>query len=234
MYNTNIPSNQELPSTGKLIKSTILAAVAAGALLVTVVLPAEYGIDPTGIGETIGLKKMGEIRISLAEEAAEEVAEELAAKKTATLAVAEATSNTISTKVDDAITTTETALAETKAPVVVAEEIQPATNILNHEMQITLKPNEGTEIKVKMDKQKQVSYLWWTDGGRANFDIHGDSKALKIKYHNYSKGSEQKSEGVLEAAFDGYHGWFWRNRTSETLTVTLQTNGEYSEIIHVK
>ena len=57
MYNSNNPEDSELPSTSKLIKSTILAAVVAGVLLVTVVMPAEYGIDPTGIGNAIGLKK---------------------------------------------------------------------------------------------------------------------------------------------------------------------------------
>jgi hypothetical protein len=64
--NTNIPTERELPSTQKLVKSTILAAATAAVLLVTVVMPAEYGIDPTGIGNLIGLKKMGEIRVSLA------------------------------------------------------------------------------------------------------------------------------------------------------------------------
>ncbi len=67
---TRIPTEQELPSSKRLIKSTILAAVTAGILLVTIVMPAEYGIDPTGIGHLIGLKKMGEIRVSLDKEAA--------------------------------------------------------------------------------------------------------------------------------------------------------------------
>jgi len=74
MYNKNIPANAELPSTKKLVKSTILASVVAGALLITTVLPAEYGIDPTGIGSMLGLQKMGEIKTSLAAEAAEETA----------------------------------------------------------------------------------------------------------------------------------------------------------------
>jgi len=26
------------------------------------------------------------------------------------------------------------------------------------------------------------------------------------------------------------HGWFWRNRTSESLTVTLRTSGQYTEL----
>ena len=61
-----------------------------------------------------------------------------------------------------------------------------------------------------------------------------NSKALSIDYHGYEKGSEQTKEGVIEAAFDGNHGWFWRNRTSETITVTLKTSGEYTEIKEMK
>ena len=116
----------------------------------------------------------------------------------------------------------------------VSEPTVPEPTLMSHEMQVTLAPDEGTEIKVSMMKGKKVQYTWWTDGGRANFDVHGNSKELKIKYHNYSKGSEQKSEGTLEAAFDGNHGWFWRNRTAKTLTVTLQTSGEYTDIKHLK
>ena len=70
MYNSNTPTNQDLPSTGKLIKSTIIAAIVAGVLLVTVVMPSEYGIDPTGVGKALGLTEMGDIKTSLAEDAA--------------------------------------------------------------------------------------------------------------------------------------------------------------------
>ena len=41
-------------SAPQLIKATAVALLAAGALLVTTVLPAEYGIDPTGIGKALG------------------------------------------------------------------------------------------------------------------------------------------------------------------------------------
>src|SRR3546814_2926708 len=70
MYNSNIPSKSELPSTGKLITSTVIAMATAGMLLVTVVLPSEYAIDPTGVGRVLGLTEMGEIKTQLAEEAA--------------------------------------------------------------------------------------------------------------------------------------------------------------------
>ena len=207
MKNKNIPTNTELPSMGKLLKSTILAIIMASVILVTVVLPAEYGIDPTGIGDAIGLLKMGEIKVSLAEEAAAE-------------------------KVSDKIpvsNSTNDASSETEAP---SEQVpsQAISNIRIDEITFSLAPNEGKEIKLVMAKGEQVDYVWWTDGGKANFDTHADSKELQIKYHGYGKGSLERSEGMLEAAFDGQHGWFWRNRTSQPMNVTLQINGEYSEI----
>jgi poly(3-hydroxybutyrate) depolymerase len=74
MYNANKPDTSELPSTGKLLKSTGIAALIATVLLVTVVLPAEYGIDPTRIGSLLGLTEMGRIKMQLAAEAEAEEA----------------------------------------------------------------------------------------------------------------------------------------------------------------
>jgi len=79
-------------------------------------------------------------------------------------------------------------------------------------------------------KGGKVSYQWKTSNGRANFDVHGDSKKHRIDYFNYSKGSTVSDAGVLEAEFDGNHGWFWRNRTGETMTITLEVEGEFTEM----
>jgi len=35
---------------------------------------------------------------------------------------------------------------------------------------------------------------------------------------------------VLEAAFTGNHGWFWRNRGQADVKVTLRTAGDYTDI----
>ena len=45
----------KLPSNKQLLKATALAIAVAGVILVTAVLPAEYGIDPTGVGKRLGL-----------------------------------------------------------------------------------------------------------------------------------------------------------------------------------
>ena len=54
---TATPDNSPLPTLPQLGKATGLAALAAAAILTVAVLPAEYGIDPTGIGALLGLKK---------------------------------------------------------------------------------------------------------------------------------------------------------------------------------
>lgn len=44
-----------LPSNRSLIKASLIAVAIAALLLVTAILPAEYGIDPTGLGRKLGL-----------------------------------------------------------------------------------------------------------------------------------------------------------------------------------
>ena len=70
MYNTDMPTRNELPSSAQLVRSTIIAAIVALVLLVTVVMPSEYALDPTGAGRLLGLTAMGEIKVQLVEEAA--------------------------------------------------------------------------------------------------------------------------------------------------------------------
>ena len=211
MKNKNLHSNDALPSMGKLIRSTILAIFVAVVILITVVLPAEYGIDPTGVGNLLGLVTMGEIKVSLAQEA---VSERALKKKQ-------------KSPPDNKLQAVVRPVSEGTSP-------KSEGDTRSDQMTITLNQNEGKEIKLTMKKGEQVNYVWWTSNGRVNFDTHADSKVLEISYHNYEKGSLERSEGVLEAAFDGNHGWFWRNRTSETMIVTLQVDGEYSNIKEMK
>jgi len=43
----------------------------------------------------------------------------------------------------------------------------------------------------------------------------------------------ESDKGSIKAAFDGSHGWFWRNRSKQTVEVTLTTKGQYSSIKRV-
>jgi hypothetical protein len=216
MYNSDSPTRAELPSSKQLLRSTILAALSAVVLLVAVVLPAEYGIDPTGIGRVLRMTEMGEIKQQLAADAAADAAAVPAAPAQAadTVAAATATAN----------------VAQPPAPAPFAAAAP--TIEWRDEMPLTLAPGEGTEIKLKMVQGAKAEYSWVVEGGEVNFDTHGDASGKSI---SYEKGrGVAADEGVLEAAFTGNHGWYWRNRGEANVKVILRTRGDYTDIKRMK
>ena len=50
MNQTDNQESQSAPSQGNLLKGALLALVTAAVVTVLFVLPAEFGVDPTGIG----------------------------------------------------------------------------------------------------------------------------------------------------------------------------------------
>ena len=103
-------------------------------------------------------------------------------------------------------------------------------------MSITLQPSEGIEVKMSMRTAEKARYAWTTDGGEVYFNMHGEPPNAPKDYaaHRYGKGTSAAESGELVAAFDGVHGWFWRNRTDLPITITLQTAGEYLVLKELK
>lgn len=224
MYNHNAPAQAELPSTRQLLRSTLIAAATATALLITVVLPAEYAIDPTGIGRVLGLTEMGEIKEQLAMEAEQDAAASANASAE-TIALAAPSEN-----VAPLAEPQPTAIVEEPTPVVV-EEAAPAIPLWRDEISITLSPGEGAEVKLTMSEGATASFSWESNGGPVNYDTHGDGGGRSI---SYEKGRGVDSDaGELTAAFKGNHGWFFRNRNSADVTVVLRTDGEYGQMKRV-
>lgn len=208
MHNGNKPNLDELPTSAQLIKSTILAAVAAVAILVTVVLPSEYGIDPTGVGKAIGLAEMGEIKTQLSEEA--EADRMLERQNGGTSADQSSLGDSIFGFFFS------------------AAHAQTATPEWTDQYSVTLPPGEGVEVKLVMEAGAEAGFLWVAENGAVNFDLHGDGGGENI---SYEKGrAVERAEGVLTAAFTGNHGWFWRNRDGQDVKVTLYVKGDYSEM----
>ena len=54
-------------TTAALIKYTIFSVVFAAVLLLTIILPAEYNIDPTGIGHKLGLTVFNNVKAETSE-----------------------------------------------------------------------------------------------------------------------------------------------------------------------
>ena len=223
MYNTDIPTRADLPSSAQLLRSTLIAAGVAAALLVTVVLPSEYGIDPTGAGRALGLTEMGEIKTQLAEEAESDRAKDQAGQTPAapvapTTPVPEQRSSLLSSIFAQLVIGS----AQAQTPAAKSQEIS-----------VTLQPGEGTEVKADMKQGAKLTYSWKVEGGTVNHDTHGAGAGGKEV--SYSKGrGVPGDEGELMAAFDGNHGWFWRNRGSAPVTVKLTASGDFGSLKHMK
>ena len=62
-----------------------------------------------------------------------------------------------------------------------------------------------------------------------NFNTHADRSGPP--YHGYGeRPAPGPDNGVLVAAFDGMHGWFWQNRGTAPVTLALRTSGDYQEL----
>ena len=113
--------------------------------------------------------------------------------------------------------------------------VEPEPALKSDEVTVTLKPGEASEIKLEMLDKATVSYEWTTNGLPVNHDTHGEPyNGPKGYYHSYSKGKQIKGDkGEFTAIFDGTHGWFWRNRSNQDVTITLKTKGEYLSVKRV-
>lgn len=201
MYNAPQPKLEDLPSNRQLGRLTVVAAIGAAAIGVMVYLPAEYGIDPTGVGNVLGLTEMGEIKQQLAKEAAED--EKLHGSQD-------------SSSLIDAVLGLFVSTAK-------------AQDAWKDVVTFTLEPGAYTEIKATMEKGATLTYAWMADGGRINFDLHAHAGGENVTYEK-GRG-ETSGAGSFETPFAGDHGWFWRNRDKSAVTVTLQLRGDYSGLV---
>ena len=213
MFNTPLPTVNELPSTRKLVRSTVIAMLVAAGLLVTVVMPSEYAIDPTGLGRALGLTQMGELKIILAQEALADTAPPQQAPSAPAPAQQVAQVQPV---------------AKPVAPPVAI----PTSALKTNQITVMLKPGEGKEIKLEVLKGRTVSYEWTAVGGPVNYETHGEPyNAKKGYFHSYGKGKQVKdNQGEFTAIFDGTHGWFWRNRSNSDVTISLKATGDYLSV----
>lgn len=178
--NIRKPNHQELPSLHQLLLATMVAILVLASLLVTVILPAEIGIDVTGIGEKLHLTRMGQLKSAMAEE---------------------------------------------DSPI-------DGRPVRQDEITLNLPAGQGMEVKLEMKKGFVVDYSWVATGGAVAHDTHGDPYVNKHIYVTYSRADNVHSDsGIIKAAYGGFHGWYWKNDSTETVTIVLKTDGQYFELI---
>lgn len=189
-----------LPSSSSLIKATAIALVVATVLLATIVLPAEYGMDPTGLGTSLGLTAMSA-----------ELSEEEALPQGAADASAPATEDPVSAL---------TAVWKSQTPHRSDEmslTLQP-----NEGAEIKAKMRSGERFVFTWAVADGA--VNFDMHGEAYNAKNGEFTSY------WKGNAQSNGHGVFVAPFDGTHGWYWRNRGKAPVTVRVQTTGFYEQL----
>lgn len=197
--------NQPTLNKKQLIKSVILAFIVGGIVLVTSVLPAEYGIDPLGTGKLFGFDKLYQEEETI-------TTSFLNFKK---IKMEKIGSN-----------------ANVPKPIE-ANNSAPENQYPEKEDVITVivPAKKGIEYKFKILKYGSVKYEWSTNKGIVYIDFHGEvlqeNPPKNIFYESYTLAYSNNMAGTLTAPFEGKHGWYFRNETNEEIIVSLKLKGQY-------
>lgn len=209
--------NEPLPSRARILRQLGLALLVAALLLLTLVLPAEYGIDPIGTGRALGLTALKTQR----QPAPQAIA-------TQTVAMQDVIGG------NERITTV--AVGDGRDPVPLpnpavhqSQPQPPRTDTLK----IYLGVDEKTEVKAQLAKGRMMTYSWSVDGGKVYVDFHGHDPSLGERFwvrYEEADGVTGRN-GSLVAPFTGQHGWYWLNVSDKPVTITLTVTGFQDKLI---
>jgi hypothetical protein len=93
----------------------------------------------------------------------------------------------------------------------------------------SLPAGRSIEWKLRMSEGGQVEYSWTADQP-VQFDFHSDHDDGTENFVSHKKDTLAADGGAFTAPFYGRHGWYWRNRSLDTVAVTLKTKGAYEVI----
>lgn len=205
---------------GKAWKWLVVAAAAALVLLFVVVLPAEYGYDPTRVGGALGLTQMSGKRQA---DGGGLVVEDI-------LSANDSLADATGTDPGTPIPLPNPAISQIEA-------VPPKTET----MRIELDFDERTEVKVEMARSKVVLYSWKVTGGDVYVDFHGHDPAKGNNFWvRYEEAGQEEGQGVssrhgsLVAPFDGQHGWYFLNLAQGPITIDLTVTGYFDRLVDLR
>lgn len=212
---TQSPFIAHPPSARRLLLTVLVAVVLAGTVLTTVVLPAEFGIDPTGIGKAMGLTKMSQT-------SKVELGDTIGGNE-GIIASAKALPSEVKGSPQP---------LPLPNPAVHQSQAAPARS---ETVTIKLPPYTQTEVKAALAAGKMLLYSWQVAGGKVYVDFHGhdpawENKQAFVRYEEQNASSG--ANGSLVAPFTGEHGWYWINTGKTPVVITLTVQGFQDKIIN--
>ena len=104
-------------------------------------------------------------------------------------------------------------------------------------IEIPLSAQQDLEFMVNMKRGGSISYDWQaenlTDPELLLTEFHGHTireEDMPSEVMFYKEGRDESSVGYLIAPFDGIHGWYFSNESTEQVNIVLTISGFYSLI----
>ena len=197
----------------QIIKATLIALILGSIILVTTVLPAEYGIDPLGTGKLLGFSRLYQPE---EETSATEAGSNIATPSHPTLKMEDAGSGPTVLRPKE------------------ADSPAPDKQLIEREdsIQVKVPAGKGIEYKIYMLKYGKVKYEWRTDKGTVFFDFHGDVKLKKPGkndyFESYTVAYADNMIGTMFTSFEGKHGWYFQNKSNRDVLINIRLKGQYT------
>jgi hypothetical protein len=192
-----------------LLTTVLVTAILAAIVLVAVILPAEYNVDPTGIGRMLGLTSLNE-------------------SSSRTIQIRDVIGGNESLREVEVPDAGEPTPLPNPA-VYQEQDAAPQTRT----MTIQIPAVRGTEVKTVLQEAKVIVFSWKVDGGQSvQVDFHGHDPSIGEGFVRYRLDDETSSgRGSLVAPFGGEHGWYWLNYNTEPISITLTVTGYFDDIV---
>jgi len=95
-------------------------------------------------------------------------------------------------------------------------------------IEFTLRPGDSVEYKYRLDTGATMLYTWKTSAP-IEFDMHTEpDKGGAAASDSFEAGTKNEGHGSYVAPYAGIHGWYWKNTSTDFVTITLQTAGFYT------
>jgi hypothetical protein len=205
------------PSSNSLFKSAFFTLLAAVIITALFIMPAEYGVDPTGIGTRLGLTDL---------DAAEPLREAAATTEPSPRLVSGAFPGPPAEEEFDYYD-----------PEVLGDPFSRShpSAFRTTTMEISLDELEQVEVKAVMKQGDALVYSWkLVEGETIYTDFHADPHQTDLYpdryWLRYLESEEASASGSLVAPFDGNHGWYWMNIEENPVKVVLEVRGYYESL----
>jgi len=198
-----------LPPRKQVAIGSLVALVVGSITAVFFVLPAELGIDPTGFGAATGLTGLA------ADGSGQNIYLQRGLRRTNVLLPLEA-----SAKPDAATLRATLAGNGIAAPA----GLQVRTDHWEYE----LLPYENIEMKYRLAQGQPMIFAWHANKA-LNYDMHSvPDEGGNDATESFAITDGLSQTAVYIAPFTGIHGWFWQNRSLETVTLTIDAAGRFT------